>query len=113
VVAAETALIAWGQFAVTGDVELLEHSFDTSGPQYRELAGEAPGITADPLGPPPNDVRLETARVDEASVNEAVVAVSVAWARPGEPDQRFAWDVVIRRSVTDQWFLWTVRVRQA
>jgi hypothetical protein len=113
VAAAEAALTAWGQFAVTGDVELLEGSFDTTGPQYRALVDEAAAIAADPPGPPPYDVELETASVEEASANEAVVAVAVAWARPGEPDQRFAWNLVMRRSQTGQWLLWTVRVRPA
>ncbi len=112
VIAAEAALNAWGQFAVTGDVELLEDSFDTTGPQYRALVDEAAAIATDPAGTPPYDIELETARVDETSANEAVVAVSARWSRPGEPDRCFAWDVVLRRVLTDQWLLWTVRVPQ-
>jgi hypothetical protein len=109
IAATEAALAAWGRFAVTGRVDALEESFDVAGPQFRHLADEAGTITAAPPGPPAYQVTLAEPVVEGVSADEAVVASTVVWARPGETDQTYRWEIVVRRGSTGRWLLWTVR----
>ena len=107
VVAAESALAAWGEFAVTGDLALLDGVFDPAGPQYQEAEAEAPERQADDLGPPLYVFTLEDPEVIQVNDNHALVDAAVTMARPGEDDQQFTWRLhLTRRDGT--WLLWTV-----
>ncbi|MGH8874107.1 MAG: hypothetical protein ACRDVM_02475, partial [Acidimicrobiia bacterium] len=106
VAAAEDALQAWGEFAVTGRVVLLEGTFDPAGPQYQQLASEASGLQAEPLGPPPYQFILHSPKV-LGEGDELVVRGSVTMSRLSEPDRHYSWDLVMRRR-EGRWLLWTV-----
>jgi hypothetical protein len=106
--AVEDAFAAWGEFAVTGDIELVESTFDVSGPQYAQLREEAPTLEADPLGPPPYDFTLTEPSLRRPDPERAVVIADVTLERPGEPAQTFRWRIVMRWA-RGEWLLWTVR----
>ncbi len=102
----EGALVAWGAFAVTGDMAVLESWFDPKGPQYRQLAAEAEELAAVPLGPPSYSVAMFDPVVVEGE-GETRVTGRVVFSRPGEASQSFAWDVVVR-GPDDRLRIWTV-----
>lgn len=106
--AAGAAMSAWGQFAVTGDVALLDAHFHSAGPQYRQLVAEAPTIADVVRHGGPYEVAT-TGSVSRLSVGRAEVRATVVWQRPGEPDQRTSWIIEMRRSPDGAWMAWTVR----
>jgi hypothetical protein len=109
VVAARDALAAWGRFAATGDLAALDRPFDPDGPQYQQLANEAGTLRSASATAQPYEVTLTDAHLGEATPGKAVVTGTVAWTRPDEPDQRYAWELVLRSTDGKAWRLWTVR----
>ena len=105
--AVERAFAAWGEFAVTGDLDLVESTFDWDGPQYTQLRGEAPALSAEPLGPPPYVFTVIDPRLRRPDPDRAVVVGDVTLDRPGEPTQTFRWRIVMRWAA-GEWLLWTV-----
>ncbi len=106
---ARAALAAWGRFAVSGDLGKVAGVFVPDGPQYRQLAGDA-GIPRLVSGiARPYEVSLSDVHLGEAPPGEAVVIGTVVWTRPGEPDQRYAWELELRSADGNAWRLWTVR----
>lgn len=103
--ASRAALRAWGEFAATGDLSIVEPFFDVDGPQYAQLAAEASDI--DRNDGVPYDVSTEQPAVT-VDGDAAHVKASVIWRRAGEPDQRYEWSIELHRT-GDQWRLWTVR----
>lgn len=103
----EGGLAAWGRFAVTGDLSVLEPWFDLDGPQYRQLAAEAEELAAVALGPPPYSVVMSDAVVVEEAADEVRVRGRVVFARTGEASQSFDWEVVVR-STDGRFRIWTV-----
>ena len=108
IVAAEAALDAWGRFGVTGDLALLEGLFDPAGPQYALFVGEAPSLAAAPPGPPPYTFELSDPVVGETG-GEPLVRGAVRVSRPGEAEQRFDWELILREDTEGGWRVWTVR----
>ena len=110
-VAARAALDAWARFADTGDVDQLEAVFDPGGPQFARLRAEAPGVAARPAAGAPYAFTATGMQVGAgSSADERVVVADVVVSRMGEADQRFAWELVMRRG-EGRWRLWTVRGR--
>lgn len=107
VTAVEEGLAAWGRFAVSGDLDVLEPWFDNEGPQYGLLAAEAARLAASPLGLPEYSVTMSAPQVGEVHHGEASVEGRVVFARTGEPSQSFWWSVLVRRSKVG-WRIWTV-----
>jgi hypothetical protein len=108
---AQQALTAWGEFAVTGDLGKLGDTFWKEGPQYQELAKEAPALKSKHLGSPPYKFTLTPSRVLDASGGQKIARGTVNVTRPGEQEQTFHWDVYLRKapgSNPEQWRLWTV-----
>lgn len=109
--AARAALDAWARFANTGDVDQLGGVFDRGGPQFARLQAEAPVVGGRPAGGAPYAFTATAMKVAAgSSAEERVVVADVVVSRPGETDQRFAWELVMRKS-EDRWRLWTVRER--
>lgn len=107
IAAAQAALGEWGAFVADGDLERLKPWFAEEGPQYQQLAGEAPGLVGNPG--PSYMVTTEDEAVTATGEAEAVVTAHVIWRRPAEEDQEYGWEVVLRRADNDRWLLWTVR----
>ncbi|HSH60060.1 MAG TPA: hypothetical protein VK988_10545 [Acidimicrobiales bacterium] len=105
---AAKALAAWGQFAVTGDLAVLEGHFDKEGPQYRALKDEAERLVGASPGDRPYRVTLSNAAVTAADSRQATVTGTVAWSRQAEIDQAFDWELVLHPSRDGRWALWTV-----
>lgn len=104
--AASAAMSAWGEFAGTGDVNLLDDHFDPSGPQYRQLVGEAEGIKATGAR---SGYEVEPRGVAERlSGDMATVRADVIWRRGTEPEQWWEWIIDLRRR-GGAWTVWTVR----
>ena len=106
----EGGLAAWGRFAVTGDLSVLEPWFDLDGPQYRQLAAEAEKLAAGALGPPPYSVVMSDAVVVEDGTDEVRMRGRVVFVRTGEASQSFDWEVVVR-STDGRFRIWTVNDR--
>ena len=108
---ARQAMAAWGEFAVSGDVEKLTGTFWTDGLQYQKLAKEAPGLKQKNTGPPPYQFALTPSRVTNAPGGMKIVRGTVRVTRPGEQAQTFRWDIYLKRvpgSNPERWRLWTV-----
>lgn len=103
----EGGLAAWGRFAVTGDLSVLEPWFDIDGPQYRQLAAEAEELAAVALGPPPYSVVMFDAVVVEETADEVRLRGRVVFVRTGEASQSFDWEVVLRGGA-GQRRIWTI-----
>lgn len=104
--AASAAMSAWGEFAGTGEISFLDGHFDPSGPQYRQLAGEAEGIRATGAT---SGYEVESSGVVETlSGDMATVHATVVWRRGAEPARRWEWIVDLRRRDA-AWTVWTVR----
>lgn len=109
--AADAALDAWARFAVTGDLTLLDGTFDPNGPQYELLETEAGNRSTSTPDAIPYEIEFSNVSVDESKDLETVVGATLRWTRSGETEQSFGWDLVLRLGSGDRWLLWTVRDR--
>jgi hypothetical protein len=107
VVALHDALIAWGEFAVSGRIRDLGDHFVVGGSQRRRLRAEAESIRADPPGPPPYLVTTRDILTISITPTEAVLRTEIEWAREGEQTQFFVWDIQMQL-VDGMWRLLTV-----
>jgi hypothetical protein len=106
VAAVHDALDAWGRFAVSGELGLLEGHFDPAGPQYRQLASESERLAANPIGDPPYGFALAAEEV-RGSGSTVFVVGGVTVTRPGEPEQTLRWSIEMHL-IGDRWQIWTV-----
>lgn len=91
---AQAALAAWGEFAATGELGVVDGSFVIGGPQYVQLEGEAPGLAETAEGPPPFEFLLTFPQVVAADgVGIATVRGTVVIARNGEIQSEVDWDI--------------------
>jgi hypothetical protein len=112
--AADAALSAWGRFGVSGDLSVVAPAFDQTGPQFARLRQEAGPIAARAPGTPAYTfVMVDPAVLPGAGAGERIVRAQIVASRPGEKDQRFQWDLVLRNGTEKQWLLWTVRDRKS
>ena len=112
--AADAALSDWGRFGVSGDLSVVAPVFDQSGPQFARLRQEAASIAARAPGTPAYTFVMANPQVlPGANAGERIVRTQIVASRPGEKDQRFQWDLVLRNGTEKQWLLWTVRDRQS
>lgn len=106
----EAALVevleAWGAFAVTGDLALLDGFVSPDGPRMRTFREEARALQADPPGPPNYRLTADPGRV-RIITPEAITDRTVTFRRPGEADQVFAWRLIFRFE-QGRWKLWSV-----
>ncbi len=104
----QQALAAWGEFAVTGDLTIVEEWFDADGPQYGVFAAEAANLASDPLGPPAYIFTMSDPEVLHVGVGERIMRGAVHITRAGEQPQQYGWDLHLRRSSTrGRWMVWT------
>lgn len=112
VIAMQDALAAWGQFAVSGQLDDLGDHFVVGGAQRRQLRSESASIQAAPPGPPPYVVTTGDVFSISVAADDVVLRTDVTWSRPGEDDQTFTWDIQMRR-VEGRWRLLTVAAAPA
>ena len=100
------ALQAWGRFAVSGRLEELTPYFDPDGPQFAQFRREAAELAGHPAGP---EYRFAMSNATaQRKGDDWVVRGPVVVSRPGEADQRFSWELVVRPK-GEGWAVWTVR----
>ncbi len=104
---ASGALQAWGRFAVSGRLEELTPYFDPDGPQFAQFRREAADLAAHPTGPPEYRFAMSDATAERKG-DDWLVRGPVVVSRPGEADQRFTWELVVRQK-GEGWAVWTVR----
>ena len=104
---ASGALQAWGRFAVSGRLEELTPYFDPDGPQFAQFRREAAELAAHPTGPPEYRFAMSDATAERKG-DDWLVRGPVVVSRPGEADQRFRWELVVRQR-GEGWAVWTVR----
>jgi hypothetical protein len=103
------ALAAWGEFAATGDLDIVDPHFWLTGPQREQLGREAPAILDDPPGPPPYEFVLSDPAVEAVSNDVVDVAGIVTVSRPGVDSTTYEWRLEMRRDPeSGRWLLWTV-----
>jgi len=89
----QAALTAWGVFAATYDLSVIDGTFVLDGPQYGQLAGEAE-IQTGGTDDPPFEFLLAFPQVVNTEGNEnATVRATVVIARNGEVAQEVEWDI--------------------
>ena len=104
--AVSVALVAWAEFATTGDVAAIESGFVVGGPQHRQLDEESSvWIGTDSLEPVRFTVR--ELRLRRLGPELATVWTRIEATRVGFESQMFSWDFdLIRRD--GRWKVWTV-----
>ena len=98
--AATAAVDAWGSFAATGDIRLVEDWFAVDGPQYAQLQSEADSILAGGV--------YEFALTDALLVEAGLVRGTVTVTSGDGGVQVFRWDIELIQEAK-QWKVWTVR----
>jgi hypothetical protein len=104
------ALRDWGRFGVSGDLNLVKASFWPDGPQYKQLAREAPRLRQRPIGPPAYQFVLEDPVTVLQAGNDRLVRGVVKSSRKGQPTRSFRWDIYMRQDPAGggRWRVWTV-----
>jgi len=98
--AATAAVEAWGSFAATGDIGLVDGWFAVDGPQYAQLLSEADSIV-------PGGV-YDFALKDEVIVERGLVRGTVTITGGNRESQTYQWDIELIDQGT-HWEVWTVR----
>lgn len=109
VAAARAALVAWGDFAGTGDLSQVRRIFAAEGPQLRQLEQEAASIERRAGGGYRVALTEAAAEVDGSN---ATVTGTVSWSRANEADQVYRWAIELRL-FDGTWHLFTVRMVEA
>ena len=98
--AATAAVEAWGSFAATGDIGLVDGWFAVDGPQYAQLQSEVGSILPGGV----YDFALE----DGVVVERGLVRVTVTITGRNQVPQIYQWDIELIHQGT-HWKVWTVR----
>ena len=104
------ALQDWGRFGVSGDLNLVKASFWTDGPQYKQLAQEAPRLRERPIGPPAYQFVLQDPVTVLQAGKDRLVRGVVKGSRQGQQTRSFRWDIYMRQDpgAGGRWRIWTV-----
>ncbi len=104
--AVDEALMAWVEFATTGDTAGIESVFVVEGPQYRQLMAESSART-DTESPEPLHFIIRELRLRSLGPERSTVWARVEATRLGFESQILSWDFdLIRRD--RRWQVWTV-----
>ena len=104
------ALSAWGQFAVSGDLETVRPYFVNDGEEFKHFEAEAPTIAGDAAGGDPLTMNMTNAKTVKTSDNAWTFQGTVVVSRTGTKDQQFQWEIALARQSADQpWQINTVR----
>jgi hypothetical protein len=98
--AATAAVEAWGSFAATGDIGLVESWFAVDGPQYAQLQSEADSIL-------PGGV-YDFALADGVVIGPGLVRGTVTITGRNGESQTYLWDIELIQQ-HNHWKVWTVR----
>jgi hypothetical protein len=99
------ALEAWGRFAATRDLSLVEGLFAAGGPQLRAFREQAAAATP----APGYRFALPEAEVLEVGAGERILRGEVVVTAPEGRRQRLDWDISVRRGDDGTWRVWGVR----
>jgi hypothetical protein len=98
--AATAAVEAWGSFAATGDIGLVDEWFAVDGPQYAQLRSEADSIL-------PGGV-YDFALAEGVVVMPGLVRGTVTITGGDGESQTYLWDFELIHQ-DNHWKVWTVR----
>ena len=98
--AATAAVEAWGSFAATGDIRLVDRWFALDGPQYAQLRSEADSIL-------PGGV-YDFALAEGVVVMPGLVRGTVTITGGNGATQTYLWDFELIHQ-DNHWRVWTVR----
>lgn len=108
--AVDNALVAWGEFAVDGDLDHVRPYFVNDGPQFDQFLVDAEVIGDKPPGGEPLIFRMENPETYPNGENEWLFKGDVIGTRSGEKAQTFTWELrVIRQSDKEPWRVLSVR----
>lgn len=100
------ALTAWGAFAVSGDLAVMQSWFWADGPQWSNLSADAVSIEERQDDGPLYVVTIDRPVV-EVHEDSASLAAKVVFERPGEENQEFSWTLLLRRR-NGEWRIWSI-----
>ena len=104
--AVDGALMAWAEFATTGDTAGIDSVFVVGGPQYRQLMAES-SAQANTESPEPLHFIIRELRLRSLGPERSTVWARVEATRLGFESQILSWDFdLIRRA--RRWQVWTV-----
>lgn len=98
--AATAAVEAWGSFAATGDIGMVDGWFAVDGPQYAQLQREAESIL-------PGGI-YDFALRDGVVVEPGLVRGTVTITGGNQAPRTYQWDIELVHQGT-HWKVWTVR----
>lgn len=97
VVSIQASMEDWAEFYTTGDLEILQNSFDLAGPQYAAIVKEQPKVAATPDPGDPAVIDLSTVREVTQKDKLYTVRTTVTWTKPGGSPNVFKWDIIMKR----------------
>ncbi len=96
---------ALAEFLATGDIEVVQSTFDLAGRQYALLVEEQPKIAANPDTEGPAVVRLGPVGKVSQVDNTFVVRVVIRWTIPGKEGQDLEYDLTMLRENNNTYLL--------
>jgi len=104
------AFVAWGKFAVDGNLEGVRPFFVNDGDQFNTFQTEASTIKANPPGGGPLEMRLANPEVLKNNNNSWKLKGVVTVGRSGENPDQYPWEITMTRgSDRDRWQVLEVR----
>jgi hypothetical protein len=107
-----SALAAWGRFAVNGNLEEVKPYFVEDSNQYNRFKLDAAAIASQPPGGAPINVTMPNPQTfnDGDNDNRWLIRGTATWVRPGEREQNFNWEITMTRASDRQpWLIQSVR----
>ena len=99
--AVAAALLAWGSFAGSGDLEDVDPFFDHVGPQWAVLEGEA--------GSPGVPFKAELVEHSLEPTDRTAVVTGTVTFVAGDESQSADWQIELRSDAQGRWLIWSVR----
>lgn len=93
-----SALAAWGKFAVSGNLDEVRPYFAANGTQFRSFESEATSLQAAPPGGAPLNMTMTNPTTLRASDDSWIVQGPVSITRQGEQDQTLNWRIQMQET---------------
>jgi hypothetical protein len=110
----QSALDDWALFYTSGDINILDNSFDKAGNQYALLLNGRPASESSPAIKSAAEIMAETALLENA-IEPAVIEIGVVgnawkkgnlfllrtqlvWTEPGGSPSKYNWDITMKKS---------------
>lgn len=103
----DAALVGWGRFATTGNLEEVRPYFVTDGTQFQRFESESRSLQDAPPGGQPLTMTASNESAQQAG-SDWIVQADVLVSRQNEQDQAFRWEMRVVRA-QDTWQISSIR----